>query len=181
MDTKVVVGAWTDFDFSIPPEAKEILHTITSKLLGVKYVPVAMATQMVAGTNYCFLCEATGVFPGACTSLVEMFIYRPLQGEPQLSGIKPVMECHPIPGGWFGFHDISPTEQHVFDAALAGLTGVRYEPMQVATQVVAGMNYCFLSKATVVIPEAKPYPVLVYLYQPLAGAPHITSIIPIQS
>lgn len=180
MDTKTVLGGWTDFDFTIAADAKAVLQSITSKLLGVNYVAIAVATQPVAGTNYCFLCEATGVFPGACTSLVELYIYRPPKGDAQLTSIKPVMECHPIPGGWFGFHDVSREEKMVFDAAMEGFVGVKYDPMQVATQVVAGMNYCYLCKATIVIPEATTYPALVRIYQPLAGKPHITSITPIR-
>lgn len=180
MDTKTVVGGWTDFDFTISADAKEVLHSVTGKLLGVKYVPIAVSTQIVAGTNYCFLCEATGVFPGACTSLVEIYIYRPLKGDAYLSSIKPVMECHPIPGGWFGFHNVSPAENEVLVSALTGLLGVKYEPLQVTTQVVAGMNYCFLCKATVLSPNPAPYPALIFVHQPLAGKPFVTSIQPIQ-
>jgi hypothetical protein len=179
MDTKTVVGGWTEFDFTISADAKEILHSITSKLMGVNYVAVAVATQPVAGTNYCFLCEATGVYPGACTSLVEIYIYRPLKGDAQLTAITPVMECHPIPGGWFGFHDVSPAEKEVLTSALNGLLGVKYDPLQVATQVVSGTNYCFLCKATVLSPSATPHPVLIRVYQPLSGKPHISSIAPI--
>lgn len=180
MDTKTIVGGWTDFDFTISADAKDVLHAVMGKLLGVRYVPVAVATQVVSGTNYCFLCEATGVFPGACTSLVEIYVHRPLKGDPHLSSIKPVMQCHQIPGGWFGFHDVSAADNTVFSAAMSGLVGVRYEPLQVTTQVVAGMNYCFLCKATVVVPDAHPYPALAYIYQPLTGDPHITSISPIE-
>jgi len=82
-----------------------------------------------------------------------------------------------MPGGWSAWSfDITREAQKVFDEALAGLVGVDYSPLAFATQVVAGTNYCFLCKAKGVYPGAEAYPALVYIYQPLSGAPHITSI-----
>jgi len=181
MDTQTVVGGWTDFDFTISAQAHAVFDQTVGKLIGVKYVPIAVATQTVSGTNYCFLCDATGVYPGACTSLVEVYVYQPLQGAPHITAIKMVMECHAIPGGWSGFHAVTPDEQKIFAGVVKPL-GVNYEPLQVATQVVAGLNYCYLCKASIVSPGAVAYPTLVYIFQPLpgAGAAHITAIVPIK-
>lgn len=82
-----------------------------------------------------------------------------------------------IPGGWTGFNfTIPPEAQKVFDAALHGFSGVDYTPIAVASQVVAGSNYCFLCKAKAVYPNAPEFVAKVYIYQPLQGAPHITHI-----
>lgn len=82
-----------------------------------------------------------------------------------------------IPGGWTDFNfTISPDAHKVFETALHGFVGVRYKPLAVATQVVAGTNYCFLCEANVVYPGATPYAAKVYIYQPLHGHAHITQI-----
>ena len=58
----------------------------------------------------------------------------------------------------------------IFDKALDGLVGVDYEPIAcLGTQIVAGRNYCFLAKATVVYPDAKPKYTLIYVYADLSG------------
>lgn len=81
-------------------------------------------------------------------------------------------------GGWSGFDfTVSAEADKVFTAALEGFTGVQYTPLAVATQVVAGTNYCFLCQGEVVVPSQPQIAALVYIYQPLAGQPpHITEI-----
>jgi len=82
-----------------------------------------------------------------------------------------------LPGGWSDWSfAISPEAQKVFDAALKGFVGVQYTPLAFASQIVAGINYCFLSKAKVVYPNAPERVVELFIYQPLEGTPHITHI-----
>ena len=53
----------------------------------------------------------------------------------------------PVSGGWSITDDtsITPEAQEVFDQAMESFTGVGYEPVDLlATQVVAGTNYCKL-------------------------------------
>ena len=48
-------------------------------------------------------------------------------------------------------------QKAVFDKAVEKLLGVSYEPVTyLGSQVVAGQNHCFLCKATVIYPDAKP-------------------------
>ena len=78
-------------------------------------------------------------------------------------------------GGWISNTE-NPTEipQEVLDAfnkAIEGLVGCTYEPIALlASQVVAGMNYCLLCRLTVVYPDAQPTYALVYVYQNIEGA-----------
>lgn len=78
-------------------------------------------------------------------------------------------------GGWISNTE-NPAEipQEVLDAfskAVEGLTGCVYEPVALlASQVVAGMNYCLLCRLTVVYPDAQPTYALVYVYQSIEGA-----------
>ena len=78
-------------------------------------------------------------------------------------------------GGWISNTE-NPAEipQEVLDAfnkAIEGLEGCTYEPIALlASQVVAGMNYCLLCRLTVVYPGAEPTYALVYVYQNIEGA-----------
>ena len=65
-----------------------------------------------------------------------------------------------------------------FTKAAENLVGVDYKPLAVlGTQVVAGMNYCILSEATVVAPDAQPEYALVYLYVDLDGNSEVTDVV----
>lgn len=78
-------------------------------------------------------------------------------------------------GGWISnTGDPADIPQEVLDAfskAVEGLTGCAYEPIALlASQVVAGMNYCLLCRLTVVYPDAQPTYALVYVCQNIEGA-----------
>ena len=61
------VGGWQTPDTpELTPEAQAAFDKAMEGLVGVRYVPVALlGTQLVSGMNYCILCEATVVYPGA--------------------------------------------------------------------------------------------------------------------
>ena len=64
--------------------AKAIDH-----LLGCDYDPVALlGTQVVAGTNYCFLARLTPVVPDATPHWGLVYVYEDLQGAVTLSDVK---------------------------------------------------------------------------------------------
>ena len=70
-------------------EAKAAFEKATEGLLCVDYVPVALlSTQVVAGTNYRILCEATEVYPGAETHYAVMTVYEGLDGSANILGIN---------------------------------------------------------------------------------------------
>jgi hypothetical protein len=83
-----VVGGWSSFNFEITSEQRKVFDQAVGGLLGVKYTPLAVATQVVAGTNYCYLCKAQPVYPKAQEYAAEVFIYQPLQGDPHVTQIK---------------------------------------------------------------------------------------------
>ncbi|WP_192458873.1 hypothetical protein [Musicola keenii] len=80
-----------------------------------------------------------------------------------------------LAGGWTPFHDLDATDKSLFETVVGRLLGVHYTPLFVATQVVNGTNYSFLTKAVAVYPEAPTKIVKVYVYQPLKGDAHITA------
>ena len=90
-------------------------------------------------------------------------------------------EKDPMTGAWeMNTEDpaVLPQEvQDAFEKATAELTGCVYEPMALlASQVVAGMNYCLLCRCTVVTPDAPGSYVLMYVYSALDGTAEILSI-----
>ncbi len=83
-----------------------------------------------------------------------------------------------MPGGWTKYRDLTSEDKAVFDEALEGLIGVNYTPNSVATQVVAGVNYRFKCTATLHRPSGDTeWEVIIVIYKPLEGAPHIIEIV----
>ena len=82
-------------------------------------------------------------------------------------------------GGWTPAEDATVTEdlEKVFEKATEGLMGVDYIPVShLGTQLVAGINHCFLSKATAVYPGAAPHYALVYIYERFKGECEVLKI-----
>ncbi|NJL28088.1 MAG: hypothetical protein HC897_09410 [Thermoanaerobaculia bacterium] len=80
-------------------------------------------------------------------------------------------------GGWSLWNfTLSPEAKKVFEHTVGLLRGVNYTPLAFATQVVDGLNYCFLCKGQVVVPEQPQFAVLIYVWAPPGGEPHITHI-----
>ena len=82
-------------------------------------------------------------------------------------------------GGWTVAEDNEVTEElrTVFDKAVEKLLGVGYEPIAyLGSQTVAGLNHCFLCKATVIYPDAKPTYALVYIHADPEGNAEVLNI-----
>ncbi|MBS1188219.1 MAG: hypothetical protein H6R10_11 [Rhodocyclaceae bacterium] len=88
-----IPGGWTAFNFELTPEAKKVFAEAV-ELVGVKYTPFAFATQVVAGTNYCYLSQALPVVPNARLRVVKVYIYQPLPGQGQ-AHITQIVEINP--------------------------------------------------------------------------------------
>lgn len=88
-----------------------------------------------------------------------------------------------LSGGWAATEDIAVTEeaQEAFDKAMEStpLTGAELEPVALlATQVVAGTNYCILcrGRASVQKIDQVPFYAMMYIYQDLEGNAEILDI-----
>ena len=77
-----MVGGWAPAeDYTVTEERQLLFDTATEGLLGVNYVPVAyLGSQVVAGTNHCFLCQATVVAPDAQPQWKLVYLYEALDG-----------------------------------------------------------------------------------------------------
>lgn len=82
-------------------------------------------------------------------------------------------------GEWSTLRDLTEHDREVFNAALKDFVGVAYEPLQVASQLVAGTNYCFICHAKTSTLHPQEYNAQVMIFAPLpgAGTPIITSIV----
>ncbi|GFM80510.1 hypothetical protein PSCICN_12020 [Pseudomonas cichorii] len=80
-DEAVGFGGWSPYR-ELNPQDQVIFDEALSGLLGVKYTPTLVATQIVKGTNYRYQADAEvpGPTPGTWKALVD--IYVPLQDIP---------------------------------------------------------------------------------------------------
>ena len=83
-----LVGGWSAYSAEISSEQKEVFKTAMGKSLRVNYSRVAVATQVVSGTNYCFFCNAQVVSPNAPEEAALVEIYAPAGGEPTVKNIQ---------------------------------------------------------------------------------------------
>lgn len=89
--SETLAGGWTAFNFELTAEAKKVFAEAVN-LVGVKYTPMAFATQVVAGLNYCYLAQAQPVVPKAALKVVKLYVFQPLpdQGNPHITQIVDV-------------------------------------------------------------------------------------------
>lgn len=90
MSNTVPVGDWSHFDFTLTPLAKDVFETAMQPLFGAKYTPLALASQVVSGTNYCFLCDVQYATPFPDGNAVKVYIYQPSDGKPCPYWIVPI-------------------------------------------------------------------------------------------
>ncbi|GKX57538.1 hypothetical protein SOASR030_36500 [Leminorella grimontii] len=78
-----------------------------------------------------------------------------------------------IPGGWNINPELAPCKlpkdvDAIFSETLGSLLGARYEPLMFCgSQVVAGMNYMFICKQTIVTPESPVHLVKMTIHKPI--------------
>ncbi|MCR4907071.1 MAG: hypothetical protein K6A33_13460 [Clostridiales bacterium] len=92
VEAAIIVGGWSEpEDAAVTEEVKAAFDQAVEGLLGVDYTPVAVVgTQLVAGTNYCVLCECVVVAPEAEPYYALVYFYEDLEGNATLTNIKPL-------------------------------------------------------------------------------------------
>ena len=78
----ILYGGWQAAESpELTEERTAVFETAIKDLVGVNYVPVAyLGSQVVAGTNHCFLCKATVVYPNAVPSYTLVYFHEDLEG-----------------------------------------------------------------------------------------------------
>ena len=79
------VGGWTPAkDPAVTKELQALFQKGTETLTGAGYIPVAfLGTQVVAGTNYAFLCQVVTAYPGSldtAPAYAMVYLYQDLSG-----------------------------------------------------------------------------------------------------
>ena len=86
-----LAGGWENVPHEaaeLPEDAQSALDRALEGLVGAEYTPVAlMSTQVVAGMNYCILCQITPVVPDATPSWALVYVYADLQGNAEITNI----------------------------------------------------------------------------------------------
>lgn len=151
------------------------------------YTPVSvLATQVVAGLNYAFLCDT-----GSGWHVVT--VYKDVQGKSSMTEDKAVevdglkiadedASTEKLVGAW----EIAMPESSdaiesgladVFDKAAKEYTGVSFAPIAViGNQVVAGINYRYLCEGEPAVKDPSPALYVVEVYNDLDGNAEITSV-----
>lgn len=188
-------GGWTVAeDPTLTDELRAIFEKGMTELVGVNYTPVALlGTQVVAGTNYCFLAQGTVVYPDAAPKFMTVYLYEDLSGAVSVMDIEdlPIVagddgtlsvpaEPGTLMGSWTYADSFEVTDEMKanLEKALSGMTGASYEPIaNLGTQVVAGLNRCLLCKVTPVVPDPVPHYALVYVYEDLEGGAELNNVV----
>ena len=86
-----MVGGWENVPCEaaeLPEDAQAAFDKALDGLVGAKYTPVALlSTQIVAGTNYCILCQITPVVPDATPTWALVYVYADLQGNAEITNV----------------------------------------------------------------------------------------------
>ena len=82
------MGGWQDMVPAVTEESQKALENALEKLVGAEYKEIAcLRTQIVAGTNYCLLCEITPVVPNAESHYAIVIVYEDLDGNAQITDV----------------------------------------------------------------------------------------------
>ena len=84
-----LAGGWAPAqDPAVTEELQAVFDKGMEGLLGVNYVPVAyLGSQVVAGTNHCFLCQGTEVAPEAQAAWYLVYLWEGLDGSVTLLSV----------------------------------------------------------------------------------------------
>ena len=187
-----LAGGWAAAEEpAVTDERLALFDKAMAGLVGVDYTPlVYLGSQVVAGRNHAFLCQAQVVYPDAQPYFAIVYIYEALDGACEILSIAPIVanadgisEAPQDPsaavGAWTApaEPDILIDMEEDFAKATEGLVGVDYTPLcLLATQVVAGVNYAVLCQARTVTPGAQPSYAVVSYYAALDGSCELMNV-----
>ncbi len=155
-DGEMISGGWEQASsMKVTDEHKELFKKAQETLAGATYTPLAfLGSQVVAGTNYRFLCkmEASVQELNSKPVYAVVVIYKDLQGnasitESYASEVEVPAQDEMLVGAYDQAANPAMTEEatKAFDLATKTLTGAEYKAvMLLGSQVVAGTNYRIL-------------------------------------
>lgn len=85
-------------DQTVTAELKEIFEKAVQGYLGMEFEPLKLlATQMVSGMNYKFLCKGTSVSANPEVAEYVVIVYRDLKGNCSVFSVERVSDPEPVP------------------------------------------------------------------------------------
>ena len=179
----VSLGGWQVTEPGITAEAQTAFDKAMENLTGVDYEPCSvLATQVVSGTNYCFLCKATVVYTDAKPTYKLVYVYADTAGNAEILNIAdlplPGYTDEQVTGGWEYAEspEITAEITEIVTAATGNMLGAEYEAAAlIGTQVVSGTNYAILCRITTVVENPVTNYEMVYIYKDLDGNCEITT------
>jgi len=85
-----LVGGWTTYRAELSEEETKVFNEAFKGFVGVQYNPVAVASQVVAGVNYRYFCNARAVIPDPQNQAAIVSIYKPLNDTAVIKNIKEI-------------------------------------------------------------------------------------------
>ncbi len=189
-----IEGGWHFSDVAadnVSAEAKAVLEeTLKNSYNGLSTFEATdiIATQVIAGTNYAYLCKETPAGKDAPTNWSIITLFTDLSGNTTLVHIETVdpaalktlesVPTSPIAGGWVAEgKETGAVLPEAVQTALSSNVGLSLVPTAVlAEQVIAGMNYRILAYGTLVTAEPRTDLYVVEVFAGLDGTAQITSI-----
>lgn len=189
-----IPGGWSvngEAASTLTDEEAAIFESAIQELLGVSYTPVVvLATQLVAGTNYAFLCSGVTVIPNATPEWYVVTVYKDLKGNAAVISIEDIelddietldnLDTAAKVGAWKVAEPEEPAElpekaQAAFEKAAENWVGVGFSPIALlGTQIVAGTNYKVLCYGTTVTKDPVTSLYVIDIYEDLEGEAKIT-------
>ena len=92
-----LLGVWysnVDHPTEIPHDVLDAFNAATENMTGCVYKPIALlGSQVVAGTNYCLLCETTLAVPDAQPGYALVYFYDGVNGEKEILKVEEIKFC----------------------------------------------------------------------------------------
>ena len=183
--SNAIPGGWQKAESkTVTAELQDAFNMAAAPYGDLDLTPKAyLAHQVVAGTNHLFECV------DSAKNNYKVTVYQDLEGGFTITKVEDkkgndvtsdiLPEIVAPDGGNTEPADgaITAELQDIFNKALDGYDGVKLEPVELlSTQVVAGINYRFLCKETVLVPNAEPKEVIVTVFKDLDGSCSITDV-----
>ena len=173
--------------YEINKEEKVLFDEAVQAYTIAEITPIAyLGSQIVAGTNHCFMCRFLDSIPDAKETYAFISVYEDLNGKAVLRDVRDShieTNINGQAGGWElpETPDLSEDLKGACTKALEAADRDDCTPLCcLSQQVVSGMNYCIFCKTAPAGPEEKTGYVLAYLYQDLQGNAEITDLIDFQ-
>lgn len=193
IEEEATTGGWL-INGDLPEMNDADFNTAREKLLGVNYSSLFILGTQASANNTKYLCYATAVTPTASTEFKVVTVHKDYD-DPTNCEIIEVEDFKilnyllgegantpdGLMGGWQDNIELpnmlSDEDKAVFEKAFEGFVGVGYTPVaKLATQVVSGTNYAFLSLGTTVTANPVTHLYIVKISSDLNGNTNIENI-----